>query len=260
MNKNIQCFIIDDEPNARDVIKKFVSKVPFLEVTGEFDNALEALFQVHDKKPDLVFLDVEMPEMNGFEFIHTLQGHRPQIIMVTAYQQYAMDGFEHQVTDYLLKPFAFERFMRAVNRVAEQMLKPEPALKTHLTNHKISEKPIKVLDQTIKKQNNGDDFFLIKEDKKLIRLVIDDIVLIEAMKDYIKIHLPSRTIITHNTMSKIQEILPEDRFLRISRFFIVRKKVIAEIVGNKIITTDGKKVDIGITYRETVMKILKNQV
>ncbi|MCF0054158.1 LytTR family DNA-binding domain-containing protein [Dyadobacter sp. CY356] len=260
MNKNIQCFIIDDEPHARDVIKKFISRVSFLEITGEFDNALEALFQIHDRKPDLVFLDVEMPEMNGFQFIRTLQGHRPQIILVTAYQQYAMEGFEHQVTDYLLKPIAFERFMRAVNRVAEQMPKSEQAFQTYSPNPLIPEKPVKVLDQTIKKQTNSDDFLLIKVDKKLIRLMIDEIVLIEAMKDYIKIHLPLRTIVTHNTMSKIQEMLPEDRFLRVSRFFIVRKNVIGEIVGNKIITTDGKKVDIGITYREMVMKILKNQV
>ncbi|GLU55973.1 LytR/AlgR family response regulator transcription factor [Dyadobacter frigoris] len=260
MNKNIQCFIIDDEPHARDVIKKFVSRVPFLEITGEFDNALEALFQIHDKKPDLVFLDVEMPEMNGFEFIRTLQGHRPQIIMVTAYQRYALDGFDHQVADYLLKPIAFERFIRAVYKVTELLPGLEPASQTYPSNYLIPEKPVKILYQPIKKQNNNDDFLLIKEDKKLIRLVIDEIVLIEAMKDYVKIHLPSRTIITHVTMSKIQEILPADRFLRVSRSSILRKNVIGEIEGNQIITTDGKKVHIGITYREIVMKILKNKV
>jgi len=258
MNKILQCFIIDDEPDARELIKKFVARVPFLEIAGEFGNAVDALFQVQHLRPDLIFLDVDMPEMNGFEFIRTLQGHRPKIIMVTAYPQYAMEGFEHQVMDYLLKPTSFERFMRAINKVIEVF----PAV--NATGPDVSFAPVPVPKPEVKvvedKKNvphDGVKFLLIKEDKKLIRVAPDDIVLIEAMKDYIKIHLVGRTIVTHNTMAKMESMLPENRFLRVNRSYIVRINAIKEIDGNQIIATDGKKIDIGVTYRESVMDILK---
>lgn len=257
MNKTIQCFIIDDEPDARELLKKFVARVPFLEIAGEFGNAVDALFQVQHSKPDLIFLDVEMPEMNGFEFIRTLQAHRPKIIMVTAYQQYAVEGFEHQVMDYLLKPASFERFMRAINKVVEVfpvtgMSDPVVALSPTLAPD-----PIKNVGAEKKSPADGAGFLLIKEDKKLIRVVPEDIVLIEAMKDYIKIHLVGRTIVTHNTMAKMESMLPENRFLRVNRSYIVRIHAINEIDGNQITTTDGRKVDIGVTYREAVLDVMK---
>jgi len=259
MNKTIQCFIIDDEPDARELIKKFISRVPFLEIAGEFGNAVDALFQVQNFKPDLIFLDVEMPEMNGFEFIRTLQGHRPKIIMVTAYPHYAVEGFEHHVTDYLLKPTSFERFMRAVNKVTEQLPASfsVPEMTTDQSNSNLIDAKIEAEPKQL--QNSGSDYLLIKEDKKLVRIVADEIVLIEAMKDYIKIHLPARMIISHNTMAKIESMLPEGRFMRVNRSFIIRINAIREIDGNQIIATDGKKVDIGVTYREAVMDMLRSK-
>lgn len=257
MNKTIHCFIIDDEPDARELLKKFISRVPYLELAGEFGNAVDALFQVQISKPDLVFLDVEMPEMNGFEFLRAIQGHNPKIIMVTAYPQYAVEGFEYHVTDYLLKPASFERFIRAVHKVTELL----PAFSSESSPSKSYNADTleaeRVLNQQKKETNSGRDFLLIKEDKKLVRIIADEIVLIEAMKDYIKIHLPQRTIITHSTMLKMESMLPEGRFLRINRSLIVRINAIREIDGNQIVTTDGKKLDIGITYREIVMETLK---
>lgn len=258
MNKTIQCFIIDDEPDARELIKKFVARVPFLEVAGEFGNAVDALFQVQHVKPDLIFLDVEMPEMNGFEFIRTLQGHRPKIIMVTAYPQYAVEGFEHQVLDYLLKPASFERFMRAINKVIEVFPVTEKADPVASLSPATAPKPEgKAAEDKKVTNHDGADFLLIKEDKKLVRVVPDDIVLIEAMKDYIKIHLVGRTIVTHNTMAKMESMLPENRFLRVNRSYIIRINAINEIDGNQITTTDGRKVDIGVTYREAVLDVMK---
>lgn len=255
MNKTIQCFIIDDEPDARELIKKFITRVPFLEVAGEFGNAIDALFQVQKIKPDLIFLDVEMPEMTGFEFIRTLQGQIPKIIMITAYQQYAVDGFEHQVTDYLLKPTSFERFMRAIVKVNEQL---SGHMRITEQQQSISpSEPIKVLEESRKEPIKVKDFILIKEDKKLVRIVPEEILLVEAMKDYIKIYLNSRVIVTHSTMAKMESMLPEDMFLRVNRSFIVRINAIREIDGNQITTLDGKHVDIGVTYREAVMKRLK---
>jgi len=257
MNKTLNCFIIDDEPDARELLKKFINRVPYLELVGEFGNAVDALFQVQISKPDLIFLDVQMPEMTGFEFIRAMQGHNPKVIMVTAYQEYALEGFEHHVTDYLLKPASFERFIRAVNKVVELLPALANASLPARSYDGESPETEKLVTQQKKETNSGRDFLLIKEDKKLVRIITDEIVLIEAMKDYIKIHLPQRTIITHNTMSKMESMLPDGRFLRINRSFIVRINAIREIDGNQIVTTDGKKVDIGVTYRETVMEILK---
>lgn len=255
MNNKITCLIIDDEPDARELIKKFITRIPLLELAGEFGNAVDALFQIQKIKPDLIFLDVEMPEMTGFEFIRTLQGHLPKIIMITAYPQYAVDGFEHQVTDYLLKPTSFERFMRAIIKVNEQLY---GQAKITTQGHSIAaSQPGKLSEETKNEQIKANDFILIKEDKKLVRIVPDEILLIEAMKDYIKIYLNGRVIVTHSTMTKMESMLPEDTFLRVSRSYIIRINVIREIDGNQITTLDGKKVDIGVTYRDAVMKKLK---
>jgi two-component system LytT family response regulator len=255
MSTVLQCFIIDDEPSARELIKKYVSRIPFLEVAGEFGNAVDALFQMELLKPHLIFLDVEMPEMTGFEFIRTLKGHlRPKILMFSAYPHYALEGFEHEVTDYLLKPVSFERFIRAVNKVTEQLdLKTE---KTEIQPFSEPEPPV-VKQPAKTKPSIKTDFLLIKEDKKLIRVVPDQIILIEAMKDYIKIYLPGKTIVTLSTMTKMESMLPENRFIRVNRSNIIRINAIQEIDGNQITTVDGKKVDIGITYRETVLEALK---
>lgn len=251
MSKTIKCFVIDDEPDARELIKKFAARVPFLEIVGEFGNAVDALFQIQVTKPDLIFLDVEMPEMTGFEFIRTLNGHIPKIIMVTAYPQYAIDGFEHQVTDYLLKPTSFERFMKAMVKVSEQ-LHGQTAIDK---NENLSQPESNNSSQIIKKETN--DFILIKEDKKLLRILPGEILLVEAMKDYIKVYLKDRVIVTHSTMAKMESMLAETEFLRVNRSSIIRINTIREIDGNQITTLEGKKVDIGITYRESVMQRLK---
>lgn len=256
MSAILQCFIIDDEPGAREIIRKYVARVPFLEVVGEFGNAVDALFQMQRLKPDLIFLDVEMPEMNGFEFIRSLKGTmRPKILMFSAYSDYALEGFEHEVTDYLLKPVSFERFIRAINRVTE-------LLSLNTGNAEIRQPdlsaamPLKLPSPT-RREQNGSDFLLIKEDKKLVRVIPEDIILIEAMKDYIKIFLPGKTIVTLNTMTKMETMLPVNRFIRVNRSNIIRINAIEEIDGNQITTTDGKKVDIGVTYREVVLDALK---
>ncbi|GLU55491.1 LytR/AlgR family response regulator transcription factor [Dyadobacter frigoris] len=257
MTHPLKCFIIDDEPDSRELIKKFVERIPFLTVCGESEDAIDALLQVQKIKPDLVFLDVEMPQINGFEFIRTLNGKCPKIIMITAYAQYALEGFEHQVTDYLVKPVSFERFMKAVNKFMEyfiivpQILSPttENSLKTTDISNDHSAKPAK-----------ENEFILIKNEKKMIRVAVTDIVMIEAMKDYIKVHLAEKVIITHSTLTKMEQLLPANKFLRISRSCIIRENAISEIDGNEITTINGKKADIGVTYRETVWNTLKTEV
>lgn len=260
MNQSLRCFIIDDEPPAQELIEKFVRRVPFLEVIGRCSNAVDALFDVQRLQPDLIFLDVEMPEMTGFEFIRLLPAKRPAIIMITAYPHYAVDGFEHQVADYLLKPVSFERFMRAINRVMGDQPTAVPGNTVSPAPEVISP-PLSATSGSVADPASISDFLLVKEDKKLVRLMLDEIILVEGLKDYLKIHTTSRSLITHMTMTKIESMLPANLFLRVNRSYIVRQGAIREIDGNQIITTDARKIPIGITYRESVLDALKkNQI
>lgn len=262
MTRTLRCYIIDDEPPARELVAKYISRVPYLQLIGQATNAVDALFELEREQPDLLFLDVEMPEMTGFEFMRVLAAQRPgrpapAVIMITAYPQYAVQGYEHEVADYLLKPVSFERFLRAINRVAPRYLPepapapgPEPALPP-APEPPAEERPAEPGKST---------FFLVKEDKKLIRLVPHEIVFVESLKDYLNIHLAGRTITTHMTMTKLESMLPADQFMRVNRSYLVRLGAIKEIDGNLITTTDGKRVPIGVTYRERVMEAMKHNL
>lgn len=253
----LRCFIIDDEQPARAVLEKFIQRVPFLELAGQSYNAVEALLAVQQVRPDLILLDVEMPEMTGIEFLRALSDPRPQVIMVTASPQYAVEGFELDVLDYLLKPVAFDRFLRAINRAVTKL---QPAVLTAVSLPAPAPLPVEPPVETSNGAGEKASFFLVKEDKKLIKVVPEEIVFVEAMKDYLTIHLPTRTILTHMTMTKIEEMLPTEQFLRVNRSYIVRKNAIKEIDGNLITTIDGKRVPIGVTYRESVWKVMKKNL
>ena len=258
MALTLRCFIIDDEQPAQAVLEKFIQRVPFLELVGQSYNAVEALLAVQELQPDLILLDIEMPEMTGIEFLRTLNAPRPQVIMVTASPQYALEGFELDVLDYLLKPVAFDRFLRAINKAVTK-LQPSASLTSNAPVLNLNTAPRPTPEPTPPPAEPA-SFFLVKEDKKLIKVVPDDIVFVEAMKDYLIIHLPTRTITTHMTMTKIEEMLPSAQFLRVNRSYIVRKGAIREIDGNLITTADGKRVPIGVTYRESVWKAMKENL
>ncbi len=234
MSKIVRCFIIEDEPDARTVLRKYIERVPFLELIGESGDPISALFQVSKTRPDLLFLDVEMPDMNGFEFIRSLNGHRPQVILVTAYPDYALQGYDYQVVDYLLKPVPFDRFLKGVYKAAN--------LPAAFDKKAETEPP----------GSSQKSYLLIKENKKILRISFDDIELVEATGDYVKIHLDQRIVITHSTLTKMEEQLPGVHFMRINRSFIIRKNAISQIDGNEITTLNGKKVPIGVTYRGSV--------
>jgi len=258
MALTLKCFIIDDEQPARAVLEKFIQRVPFLELAGQSYNAVDALWEIQQVQPDLILLDVEMPEMTGIEFLRALGTPRPQVIMVTASPQYAVEGFELEVLDYLLKPVAFDRFLRAINKAVSKL---QPSATPVVNLPSVHTQPVsRPADPIPATQSTPANFFLVKEDKKLIKVVPDEIVFVEAMKDYLTIYLPSRTIVTHMTMTKIEEMLPTSDFLRVNRSYIVRKGAIREIDGNLITTTDGKRVPIGVTYRESVWKAMKENL
>lgn len=250
----LKCLVVDDEKASQQLIEKYIQKVPYLQLAGICDDAIDAIFKVQELLPDVIFLDVQMPEMNGFEFLRSLQTSRPRIIMISADASYAIEGFEHQVADYLLKPVAFERFMRAITKVfAENTGTNKGSLSGFTQENPISIST--VLPEADNVVNSTSEFLVLKEDKKLIRVEWSEIVFIEAMKDYLKVHLAGRFLVTHMTMTDAEKILPTKLFFRVHRSFIVNKKLIREISGNEITITANKKIPIGKTFRSAVISV-----
>ncbi len=266
MQQPIRCFIIDDEAPAHQLIEKYINRVPYLTLVGQTTNAVDALVQIDQTRPDVLFLDIEMPEMTGFEFLQVLPASqpdyaRPAVIMITAYSEFALKGYEHDVLDYLLKPTSFDRFMQAITKLLARRnaagfapvsttLPPVPAAKSADPADPSTAEPV----------TQKGNFFLVKEDKKLVRVAPADIVFVESQNDYLTIHLANRSILTYMTLSKLEAMLPTDEFLRVNRSYLLRLGAIKEIDGNLITTLDGKRVPIGVTYRERVMEVLKRQM
>ena len=256
MRHNLRCYIIDDERDSREVIKKFVQMIPFLTICGESGNPVEALFEIQKLSPDLLFLDIQMPKIGGFEFIRSISGVKPEIIMVTAFPQFALDGFEHQVLDYLLKPVSFERFLKAIGRLERNEDTEKEVVRLLTPKNDVASDLAETERSGLAIRKPGQEFILVKQGTKLVRVEIDEIIYIESMKDYMKIHLTQRMVIAHGTLTKMAELLPEKKFLRISRSYIVRESAIMEIDRNEITTVNGKKIDIGITYRDAVQHFM----
>lgn len=227
------CLIVDDEILAQDVIEHYISRVGSLELVGKCSNALEAFALLSKQEVDLVFLDIQMPEISGLEFIRLLK-HPPRIILTTAYTEYALDSYELNVVDYLLKPVSFERFLKAIDKVSALM----PASVTETTN---------VPEQDI----------FVKSDGKLVRIHTADIRYIEGLKNYLLIHIAGKKIIVHGTMGNMEEELKAFRhFVRIHKSYIVNKNYIVEIAGN-MVRTESTELPIGGVYKNELLKILK---
>lgn len=223
-----------------------------MSLQAKYDNAIDAIKGINTDKPHIVFLDINMPEMTGIEFLESISHLRLNTIMTTAYPNYALSGFEYNVVDYLLKPISFTRFMKAINKVMEK-LQPEtsPGLVP------VHDVPLPVAEMASaenlpREMVAGRRFFMVKEDKKLVKVNLDEIIFVEGMKDYVKIHLPNRFLVTHITMTKIADLLTPPQFIRINRSFIVQTAFIKLIEGNMIETIYGHKLSIGINYRDQV--------
>src|ERR1700693_2846528 len=199
MNR-LKCLIIDDEPLAQNVIENYLKNFSFIELIAKCENALSALEWMKKQKVDLIFLDISMPFISGIDFIKTLQ-NPPEIILTTAYKEFAIESYELNVLDYLLKPISFERFLKAINKLENQTA--------------VGIKP--VIDHS-----ENDVFIYVKSEKKNVKILLKEILFIESLKDYIKIYLPNKTIITQVQISAIEQRLP-DNFLRIHRSFIIAK-------------------------------------
>jgi len=227
MNKKINCLIVDDEPLALDILEGFIETHPLLQLVGRCDNAFEAKEFLKHKEVDLLFLDINMPEISGIDLLKSLE-NPPMAIFTTAFQKYAIDGFDLNIVDYLLKPFSYERFHKAVAKV--QVLMNSQILQ--------EEKP-----------ETDDSYIFIKADQKLIKVLYSEILFIEALADYVKIHLAEKRIVTLQTMKNMEEKLPKERFSRVHRSYIVNIEKIQTIKGNDI-NVNEINIPIGKNYRD----------
>jgi DNA-binding LytR/AlgR family response regulator len=194
------CLIVDDEPPAREILKRYIQKLPMLRLAGECSNALQVIPFLHTNPVDILFLDIRMPQLNGLELVSTLS-NPPKIIFTTAYAEYALESYDLQATDYLLKPIKFERFVKSVNRAIPN-LAPAQAMADPLT---VAE----------------DNFLYFRADRKMVKVVLKEILYVESLKDYVKIITKDNQVITKYSMAALEAMLPGDSFLRIHRSFII---------------------------------------
>ena len=230
----IKCIAIDDEPLALSKLEGFISKVPELNLTRTFDNAIEAIGWLKENSIDLIFLDIQMEQLTGIQFLEAT-GTASRIIITTAYDQYAIKGFELNVTDYLLKPFSFQRFVQAVSKVMEYFTQ----------NH-----------ETQQLFNKDESYLFVKTEYRLERVDIDDILYIEGMKDYLRIICTGKKIMTLQSFSKIEESLPSNKFCRVHKSFIVAIDKIRSIERGVILIAD-RRIPVSNTYRESFYSRIK---
>ena len=236
--KKITCLIVDDEPPALDVIEKYIASVNNLELAGTCADAVEALNFLRQQTIDLLFLDIQMPNLLGTDLIRTLK-NPPKVIFTTAYRKFAVEGFELDAVDYLLKPISFERFLKAVNKVMETSLKA--------TENNDSYYEHKSILQTA--------FINLRADRKNVKVLLHDILYIESLKDYIKVVTTTKNIVTKQSISSIEEALPKDNFVRIHRSFIVAINKIESFTTDTI-EIAKHELPISRMYRHEVEKLL----
>lgn len=232
--KPLQCVIADDEPIARQILQNYIAEIPYLQLVASCKNAFEVMQILQDNTVDLLFLDINMPKLSGLSLLKTLQT-KPNVVITTAYAEYAVEGFELAVTDYLLKPFSLERFLQAVIKVKQKHNESEP--------------------QIVKEKEEIRSLF-IKSDKKIIKLNFEEINYIEAYGNYIKIYTDTM-ILTPQTLSDFFDKSP-DYFVRIHKSFVINFDQLKLIDGNQIVLQNGTKLPIGKSYRKVVLDRISN--
>jgi DNA-binding LytR/AlgR family response regulator len=230
----INCIIIDDEPLARKGLKEYITDIEFLNLTGEFDNALKAADMIGRGTVQLLFLDIQMPKITGIDFFKTL-ANAPPVIFTTAYPQYALEGFELNALDYLVKPISFDRFFKAALKAKEF--------------YEVREKNV------AESGARTPGYFFIKADNKLVKLLYDDILFAEALQNYVVIHTKDKKYISYLTFKSLEEYLPAEKFIKTHKSFIVSAEKIESIEGNNI-RVGVHDIPISRNLKEEVMDIL----
>ena len=236
---SLRCLIIDDEPLAHDIILAYINDVPFLTNIGHCYRATEALDFLNNHEIDLIFLDIRMPKLSGLDFLRTLQ-HKPLVVITSAYEEYALESFDLAVCDYLLKPFRFDRFLKAVNRAQEIYNLKNPV-----------EKPVNML----QKEGVATDKIAIKADKKHILLSLDEILYLESLGNFVKVWKDDGFLLTPRTLTSFEEQLPST-FVRIHKSFILNKKYVNYLEGNMAFLKNEQQIPVGKNYKATIKQIL----
>ena len=237
----LQCIIVDDEPLPLELLSDYINKTPFLQLQGAYSNPLEALTVVQSRPIDLIFLDIQMPEFNGLQFMQSLN-HKCKVIFTSAYPDYAVQGYEFDIIDYLLKPVSFERFLKAATKA--------------LQNNYSSSQEVAVTESlTVSREEK---ILFVKTDYKIVKVVLSDILYIEGLKEYIGIHTLHGKVITLQTMKKMEDVLPGIQFTRVHKSFIVAIDKIDSIERNRIFIQKNI-IPIGDTYKESFLSLLNNK-
>ena len=232
----IKCIIIDDEPLAAEVVETHLQEFSNIELLGSFTNPLDALQLIENGEVDAVFIDINMPKMNGLDFIKTLDT-RPHFIITTAYREYAVESFDLDVLDYLVKPIPFTRFLKSINKLSQKFISEQSVENTP--------------------SNTEKSFIFLKVDKKLIKIKFEDIYFIESLKDYIKVFTQTGDYLAHKSLSGITEELPKSQFLRLHRYFTVALDKIQALEGNSVLVAD-KRIPIGRKYINHAKDVILN--
>lgn len=232
----IKAVIIDDEPLAHKVILQYAKDIPFLEIVDQCYKATDAYAILQTKKVNLLFLDIQMPRLKGLDFLRTLQ-QKPKVIITSAYQEYALEGYELQVTDYLLKPFRFDRFLKAVHLTHQQLTNIGTDIGSPPTTDKTTDKTTRLF---------------IKVDKRYQQIDFADILYLESYGNYVKVWIGDNFLLTPRTLSSFVEELPTDLFLRIHKSFFIQKTEIDYVEGNLVKMKNGQQLPIGKSYRSKV--------
>ncbi|SHM10837.1 two component transcriptional regulator, LytTR family [Chitinophaga jiangningensis] len=232
----IKCIAVDDEPLALEIIEDYIRKVPFLSLEGKFENAATALHYLQDEPVDLVFLDIKMPDITGIQFLKSLK-HPPMVVFTTAYGEYALDGFDLDVVDYLLKPVPFERFLKAATKARELMAanqnKVNPVAEAAWLN----------------------DYIFIKTEYKIIKINLEDILFIEALKDYTKIYTQVQPVLTLRSLKSFETRLPADKFIRVHRSYLVSLNKINSVEKNTVMIAN-QSIPISDGYRDRFYDVI----
>jgi DNA-binding LytR/AlgR family response regulator len=230
----IRCLIVDDEALALDLLEDNIRNISFLELAGRCRNGFEAMDILQKEKIDLLFLDIQMPDISGIQLLKTLH-EKPLVIFTTAYEKYALEGFELDVVDYLLKPFSFERFLKAVNKAQDYLRFREGSAKEQVSREQ--------------------EYIFVKSEYKLVKIDLKDILYIEGLKDYIKIFTGEKPVITLHSMKAIEEKLPPADFFRVHRSYIINIRKIKYVQRN-FVSVGDKEIPIGENYRDAFFKLL----
>ncbi len=229
----VNCIVIDDEPFARNLLEEYINKVPYLNLLGSFSSGLKALELLNAQPVDLLFLDIQMPEINGITFLKSLK-NKPNVIFTTAYAEFALEGYELNATDYLLKPFDFPRFLKAVEKVTPAQIQAPETFSTA----------------------KSPKYLFVKDGSSMIKITLSDIRYIKGVKDYVQIFSINKKVMSLHTLKELSETLPEDLFARSHNSYIVGLQHIDSIHGNQINILDTQ-IPIGATFKKPFMESLK---